>query len=534
MTARNWREPLSAATIGIARIARAWQPTTTNFPHRRSSHDRSTIHRGAGCLLRNPRATAGGIEQTTLRRRCRRGPRDYCLGLHRRVPSAAPGEGAGLLTPFTTSHATTAASATRRAAFAGSSSKPWRKAKAAASIAAATTSRWISCGISPGSIGLTIEASVNVGWEVMSRPLLLLSQLRPDAPPIALAKALGALPLPLKLAALTQTVRRKGAGHGGAGTAAPAGSCRREYRGLGGNHRRPRPATARRTTATPRGPSRSNVRATRGSDARRRRSVFGFIADRAAQRARHAERFDFQKRVAASPSISSHLLLGRHGVGRAWMVSPIKVGIGSLAELLCQATNALLVSIRSQQIGPLQRKPLPSCEVENVAVVGRPQGVPAERRIGGSYTFLIYAGETRLKLFHRIALYLWRDRYDYDPTRGCPGEQNNISLWTRLRPARNRLIAVLLNGQLWLAFLGGGFAIGAALLPGYLDRVKTGQQVNTNAGELLLRCVQEANHVLRCRPVSDGQDEIVSDVDGPSLDSNRPGRESPAQNVKHE
>lgn len=75
------------------------------------------------------------------------------------------------------------------------------------------------------------------------------------------------------------------------------------------------------------------------------------------------------------------------------MVSPIKVGIGSLAELLCQATNALLVSIRSQQIGPLQRKPLPSCEVENVATVGRPQGVPAERRLGGSYTFLIYAGE---------------------------------------------------------------------------------------------------------------------------------------------
>ncbi|AWP87287.1 hypothetical protein B7P00_17175 [Bordetella bronchiseptica] len=232
--------------------------------------------------------------------------------------------------------------------------------------------------------------------------------------------------------------------------------------------------------------------------------------------------------------MSSHLLLGRHGVGRAGMVSPIKVGIGSLAELLCQATNALLVSIRSQQIGPLQRKPLPSCEVENVATVGRPQGVPAERRLGGSYTFLIYAGGTRLKLFDRIALYLWRDRYDYDPTRGCPGEQNNISLWTRLRPARNRLIAVLLNGQLWLAFLGGGFAIGAALLPGYLDRVKTGQQVNTNAGELLLRCVQEANHVLRCRPVSDGQDEIVSGVDGPSLDSNRPGRESPAQDVKHE
>jgi len=78
------------------------------------------------------------------------------------------------------------------------------------------------------------------------------------------------------------------------------------------------------------------------------------------------------------------------------------------------------------------------------------------------------------------------------------------------------------------------FALGAALLPGYLDRVKTDQQVNTNAGELLLRCVQEADHVLRCRPVSDGQDEIVSGVDGPSLNSNRPRHENPAQDVKHE
>lgn len=172
--------------------------------------------------------------------------------------------------------------------------------------------------------------------------------------------------------------------------------------------------------------------------------------------------------------------------------------------------------------------------MENVAVVGRPQSVPAERRIGGSYTFLIYAGGTRLKLFDRIALYLWRDRYDYDPTSGCPGEQNNISLWTRLRPARKRLIAVLLNGQLWLAFIGGMFALGAALLPAYLDRVKTDQQVNTNAGELLLRCVQEADHVLRCRPLPDGQNEIVSGMDGPSLDSDRPGRESPTQDVKHE
>jgi hypothetical protein len=227
-------------------------------------------------------------------------------------------------------------------------------------------------------------------------------------------------------------------------------------------------------------------------------------------------------------------LLLRRGGGQSRTGLPIKVGIGSLAQLLGQATNTLLVSIRGQQFGAIQCKPLAGCKVEYVAAADRPQSVPAERRIGGSYTFLIYAGGTRLKLFDRIALYLWRDRYDYDPTRGCPGEQNNISLWTKLHPTRKRLIAVLLNGPLWLAFIGGGFAIGAALLPGYLDSIKTHQQVNTNAGELLLRCVQEANHVFRCRPVSDGQDEIVSSTDGASLDSNRPGRESPAQDVKHE
>ena len=32
----------------------------------------------------------------------------------------------------------------------------------------------------------------------------------------------------------------------------------------------------------------------------------------------------------------------------------------------------------------------------------------------------------------------------------------------------------------------------------------------------------------------DGQDEIVSGVDGPSLNSNRPRHENPAQDVKHE
>ena len=48
------------------------------------------------------------------------------------------------------------------------------------------------------------------------------------------------------------------------------------------------------------------------------------------------------------------------------MGASLKVALAALRSFWL-ATNALLVSIRSQQIGPLQRKPLPSCEVENVA-----------------------------------------------------------------------------------------------------------------------------------------------------------------------
>ena len=124
--------------------------------------------------------------------------------------------------------------------------------------------------------------------------------------------------------------------------------------------------------------------------------------------------------------MSGRLPLRRCGGGQSSIASP-KVGIGSLAGvLLAKATNALLVSIRSQQIGAASTQATAELRSENVAAVGLPQSVPAERRIGDSYTFPIYAGGTRLKLFDCIALFLWRDRYDYDPTRGCPGEQNNI------------------------------------------------------------------------------------------------------------
>ena len=100
--------------------------------------------------------------------------------------------------------------------------------------------------------------------------------------------------------------------------------------------------------------------------------------------------------------------------------------------------------------------------------------------------------------WNRFALWLWRDRYDHDPATGTGGEQHNISLWNRLRPARERLLSVLLDRPLWPAFVGG---IGAVSAMYYLDIAKTDQQVHRHSGELLLRCVHEPDHALRCHPV---------------------------------
>lgn len=105
-----------------------------------------------------------------------------------------------------------------------------------------------------------------------------------------------------------------------------------------------------------------------------------------------------------------------------------------------------------------------------------------------------------MKWLDRIALFLWRDRYDYDPAIGRPGAQHNVSLWTRLAPARKRLQRLLLNGPLWLAFLAGAFAIAAALLPMYLDGGrKSDQQVDAGARELLLKCIEQSEGVFLCR-----------------------------------
>lgn len=129
-----------------------------------------------------------------------------------------------------------------------------------------------------------------------------------------------------------------------------------------------------------------------------------------------------------------------------------------------------------------------------------------------------------MRLFDRIALYLWRDRYDYDPAVSAPGPDHNVSVWTRWRPARQRLAGLLFNGPLWLGVLAGGFAIAAALLPDYI-RMKADQQVKANAGELTLQCVQEGNGILRCRPVGDRQQQLVPGPDGQRRDHERAAKQ---------
>lgn len=101
--------------------------------------------------------------------------------------------------------------------------------------------------------------------------------------------------------------------------------------------------------------------------------------------------------------------------------------------------------------------------------------------------------------FDRIALLLWRDRDGYDTTTGTMGEQHNISMRTRLRAVRYRVVPLLLNGRLWLAFIGGGFAVLAAVIPLYVASTKPAEQVNANTGELRLNCVEQGNGILMCR-----------------------------------
>ncbi|QND84584.1 Uncharacterized protein ChrSV_2358 [Chromobacterium vaccinii] len=113
------------------------------------------------------------------------------------------------------------------------------------------------------------------------------------------------------------------------------------------------------------------------------------------------------------------------------------------------------------------------------------------------------------RLFEKIALLLWRDRYSYDPASRRVTQDHNVSLLTRSRRRLAGLAEKTGASPLMLAIIGGLFAIGAALIPLYLDRAKAGEQVNPNAGELLLRCTQKPDKVLVCHQIN-GKDQVVT------------------------
>ncbi|MGE8454156.1 MAG: hypothetical protein ACN6OP_26825 [Pseudomonadales bacterium] len=122
--------------------------------------------------------------------------------------------------------------------------------------------------------------------------------------------------------------------------------------------------------------------------------------------------------------------------------------------------------------------------------------------------------------WNRFALWLWRDRGGYDVEAGCMSEDYNRSLRTRFRSWRYENEGRLLRSAPWL--ITTVIALAAAI-PAYLDRAKADQQVQTYPGELLLRCTQEPDNVLRCRPVAGGKgkDKVIARPDGGRLDKDR-------------
>lgn len=123
----------------------------------------------------------------------------------------------------------------------------------------------------------------------------------------------------------------------------------------------------------------------------------------------------------------------------------------------------------------------------------------------------------------KIALYLWRDRGGYDPATGGMSEDYNRSLRSRFRHWRYLRRGTIERCAPWLvpALIGSGAAIGAVFLSNHLDRPKAGEQVKIDPGELLLKCSKEGGDVLRCRPVLNGQHQVIPGPQGNRSDHDR-------------
>lgn len=113
-----------------------------------------------------------------------------------------------------------------------------------------------------------------------------------------------------------------------------------------------------------------------------------------------------------------------------------------------------------------------------------------------------------MKTIDWLALYLWRDRGGYDPATGSMTEDYRRSLRTRFRAWRYTHAGWFGRSAYWLVptLIALATAVAVGLFPYYLNPAKPDQQVQPDAGELLLRCTKEGDGVLRCRPVQGRKD----------------------------
>lgn len=175
-----------------------------------------------------------------------------------------------------------------------------------------------------------------------------------------MAFELGALPLPLKLAALTQTVLGKGAGHGKISTrqtfVRTRCHCRREHCRARRDHRcAPEIAATRASPSTPTA-SQRRVRTPGSRDARERRSVFRVRSAGDEELEGTARRFA-SKNLTASLSSRMARLLSRRGGGQFGPDALPVVG-AEVAPRYGAIRRALNIKAPAHRHGPNSHAPL--------------------------------------------------------------------------------------------------------------------------------------------------------------------------------
>ncbi len=117
-----------------------------------------------------------------------------------------------------------------------------------------------------------------------------------------------------------------------------------------------------------------------------------------------------------------------------------------------------------------------------------------------------------MKLFRRIALLLWRDEGERDPWSHETSSDYSRSLLYRFKEFRHRNPNMLLRFFSWIgpALIASAATLGAVWFADYLNAGKASDQVQPNAGELLMKCVEQEDGIYRCRKVGGSDDQIIS------------------------